>query len=106
MEGAFPTYFSATYLMLANQPLTLDNPLTLFIRDAFRFISAFITPISQSTPHVYLSALPFTPEESHVARKLESLLSSFDNPTILRDLLSPSRQAGLGRNHNKSFIYT
>ena len=37
---------------------------------------------------------------------LESLLSSFDNPTILRDLLSPSRQVGLGRNHDKSFIYT
>ena len=58
--------------MLAGQPLTLDNELTLFIRDAFRFISAFITPISQSAPHVYLSALPFAPEESHVARKFGS----------------------------------
>ena len=72
MEGVFPTHFSATYLMFAGQPLTLDNPLTLFIRDAFRFISAFITPISQSVPHVYLSALPFAPEESHVARKFRS----------------------------------
>jgi len=58
--------------MLAGQPLTLDNELTLFIRDAFRFISAFITPISQSAPHVYLSALPFAPEESHVARNFRS----------------------------------
>jgi len=39
--------------MLAGQPLTLDNKLTSsFIRDAFRFISAFIAPISQSAPHV------------------------------------------------------
>ena len=58
--------------MFAGQPLTLDNPLTMFICDAFRFISAFITPISQSAPHVYLSALPFAPEESHVARKFRS----------------------------------
>ena len=73
MEGAFPTHFSATYLMLANQPLTLDNPLTLFICDAFHFISVFITPISQSVPHVYLLALPFAPEESYVARKFGSM---------------------------------
>ena len=72
MEGAFIRHFSATYLMLASQPLTFDNELTLFIRDAFRFISAFIIPISQSAPHVYLSALPFAPEESYVARKFGS----------------------------------
>jgi len=58
--------------MFAGQPLTLDNELTLFIHDALRFISAFIVPISQSTPHVYLSALPFAPEESHVVRKFSS----------------------------------
>jgi len=58
--------------MLAGQPLTFDNELTLFIRDAFRFISAFIIPISQSAPHVYLSALPFAPEESYVVRKFGS----------------------------------
>jgi len=72
MEGAFPTHFSATYLMFAGQPLTLDNELTLFIHDALRFIPAFIDPVSQSAPHVYLSALPFAPEKSHVARKFRS----------------------------------
>jgi len=41
----------------------------LFIRDALRFISAFIIPISQSTPQIYLSALPFTPERSLVGEK-------------------------------------
>jgi len=58
--------------MFVGQPLNLDNELTLFIHDALRFISAFIIPISQSAPHVYLSALPFAPEQSHVARKFGS----------------------------------
>jgi len=60
--------------MLAGQPLTLDNRLRFFIHDALRFISMFIIPISQSAPHVYLSALPFTPEESRVARKFHPML--------------------------------
>jgi len=55
--------------MLAGQPLNLDHELTLFIHDALRFVSAFIIPISQCAPHVYLSALPFAPEESLVAKK-------------------------------------
>ena len=58
--------------MLAVQPLNLDNELTLFIHDALRFISAFIIPISQRVPHMYLSALPFAPEQSYVARKFRS----------------------------------
>ena len=55
--------------MLAGQSLNPNDDVTLFIRDALRFISAFIVPISQCAAHVYLSALPFAPEQSHVARK-------------------------------------
>ena len=55
--------------MLAGQSLNPDNELTLFIHDAFRFVSTFFIPISQCAPHVYISALPFAPQESHVARK-------------------------------------
>ena len=55
--------------MLVGQPLNPDDELTLFIRDALCFISMFMVPIEQSAPHVYLSALPFAPEKSHVARK-------------------------------------
>ena len=80
MEGAFPTHFSATYLMLAGQSLNPHDDLTLFIRDVLRFISAFIVPISQSAPHVYLSALPFTPEESYVAREF---CSRFPNTFVV-----------------------
>ena len=60
--------------MLAGQTLTLDQELTLFIRDALRFISAFIIPISQSAPHIYVSALSFAPEQSLIGKKFCSRL--------------------------------
>jgi len=59
-------------LMLGGQTLDSDDELTSFIRDALRFISAFIVPISESAPHIYLSALPFSPERSLVADKFYS----------------------------------
>jgi WD40 repeat protein len=39
-----------------------------FVRDACRFISTFCGLISQSCPHIYLSALPFAPEKSLVSQ--------------------------------------
>ncbi|EGO05414.1 hypothetical protein SERLA73DRAFT_19626, partial [Serpula lacrymans var. lacrymans S7.3] len=39
-----------------------------FARDARRFIANFDEPISQSLPHIYLSALPFAPQDSLVSR--------------------------------------
>jgi len=57
---------------LAGKTLDPDHKLTLFIRDALRFISAFITPISQSAPQIYISSLSFAPEQSLVATKFRS----------------------------------
>jgi len=54
----------------------------LFIYDAVRFISAFLVPISQSGPHIYLSALPFTPERSLVGEKFRS---RFPNTLTITD---------------------
>ena len=65
-------------LTLTSQSLHSDNELTLFIHDALRFVSASIIPISQRAPHVYLSALPFAPEKSHIAGKF--------CPTLLQSL--------------------
>jgi len=45
------------------------NKLILFIHDALRFISAFVVPISESAPQIYLSALPFTPQRSLIGEK-------------------------------------
>ena len=58
-----------TTLRLTDQTFNSGNKLTSFIRDALRFISAFLIPISQSTPQIYLSALPFAPEHSLVAER-------------------------------------
>jgi len=43
-----------------------------FIHDALRFISAFLVPISESIPQIYLSALPFAPTHSLVAKKFRA----------------------------------
>jgi len=58
--------------MLAGKTLNPDHKLTMFIRDALRFISAFIIPISQSVPQIYVSSLSFAPEQSLVATKFRS----------------------------------
>jgi len=54
----------------------------LFIRDAVRFISVFLVPISQSAPQIYLSALPFTPECSLVG---ENFCPRFPNTLTISD---------------------
>ena len=71
-----------TSLMLAGQTLNPDHELTLFIRDALRFISAFIIPISQSAPQIYVSALSFTPEQSLVGTKF---CSRFPNTVVVTE---------------------
>jgi WD40 repeat protein len=38
------------------------------ICDAHQFIGAFGHPIAQSAPHIYISALPFTPEHTSIAK--------------------------------------
>ena len=58
--------------MLAGKTHNPDHKLTMFIRDALRFISAFIIPISQSAPHIYVSSLSFAPEQSLVGTKFRS----------------------------------
>jgi len=55
--------------MLAGQALSPDHELALYIRDALRLISAFIIPISQCSPQIYVSALSFAPTQSLVATK-------------------------------------
>ena len=61
--------FYITTLRLAHQILDPKNELMSFIRDVVRFISAFLIPICQSAPQIYLSALPFTPERSLIGQK-------------------------------------
>ena len=44
-----------------------NDDIVSFANDAIKFVSAFGPAISRSAPHVYISALPFAPDNSQVA---------------------------------------
>lgn len=47
---------------------TQDSSMLAFLRDARRLCTIFAAPISYSTPHIYISMLPFMQNESVVAK--------------------------------------
>ena len=47
----------------------------LFIRDAISFVTSSYEVIERCTPHIYLSALPFTPKDSLVFQHFSTLLT-------------------------------
>ena len=49
-----------------------DSSLAAFAADASRFVTTFQRPISQSVPHIYLSALPFAPVNSKISKRYAS----------------------------------
>ncbi|KAG8837169.1 hypothetical protein FRC18_009893 [Serendipita sp. 400] len=51
----------------------LEKRLKAAINDIKRFLIAFSTPISESIPHIYISAIPFTPKQSYIRQAAESL---------------------------------
>ena len=58
-------------------PVTLNQQrrieyeeLLMFIKDGIKFVRNFAGIIDKSTPHLYLSALPFSPSKSILARSL------------------------------------
>lgn len=46
-----------------------DKELSLFAADGSRFALTFADVIAESVPHIYLSALPFSPPSSHVHKR-------------------------------------
>ena len=44
----------------------------MFAEDARKFIAAFQKPITEGAPHVYLSALPFSPRTSMVSKQYKT----------------------------------
>jgi WD40 repeat protein len=44
-----------------------NNKIATFMADAAKFVAAFATPIAQSVPHIYLSAIVFAPTQSITA---------------------------------------
>jgi len=50
-----------------NLEQTRNNRISRFMADAVKFVAVFATPIAQSVPHIYLSAIGFAPKESITA---------------------------------------
>ena len=46
-----------------------------FARDANQFIMTFFEPISESAPHIYISALPFAPQNSKISLHFKKYFS-------------------------------
>ncbi|EGO20274.1 hypothetical protein SERLADRAFT_418007 [Serpula lacrymans var. lacrymans S7.9] len=61
---------SAHAVLIAASPSlkVIDRKLEEFAQDARRFIANFDVPIFESLPHIYLSALPWAPDNSLVSR--------------------------------------
>ncbi|KAF8662700.1 hypothetical protein AX16_001142 [Volvariella volvacea WC 439] len=64
MHVAVPSLTEIIYWCTEHAPEAVE-----FAQDALKFMAAFGTVIAQSAPHIYLSALPFAPENSRVAQQ-------------------------------------
>ncbi|TDL14574.1 WD40 repeat-like protein, partial [Rickenella mellea] len=62
--------------MLAEKGQNLNHSYAQAVADAYRFVRAFFEVISLSTPHLYISALPFAPSGSLVARNLKYFVNT------------------------------
>jgi WD40 repeat protein len=60
---------------------TNDDSLATLAKDARKFVVAFGSAISQSVPHIYLSALPFAPKNSTISK---NYLPHFSNTLSIR----------------------
>src|SRR4051812_47622114 len=56
-------------LTIVTQISSSNESVRKLAKDAVDFINAFLQPISQSTPHIYVSALPFTPNNSAIQQQ-------------------------------------
>ncbi|KAG8835384.1 hypothetical protein FRC18_000592 [Serendipita sp. 400] len=82
VENGYPLFWMEVVSALENVPKALkdlqaverchlENELKARINDIKRFLIAFSMPISQSIPHIYVSALPFTPKLSYIRQAAE-----------------------------------
>ncbi|KIM29777.1 hypothetical protein M408DRAFT_43330, partial [Serendipita vermifera MAFF 305830] len=73
--GRVPQAISALRKIIKYHRLFEEKIINL-AEDALRFVLAFLTPISTSAPHIYLSALPFAPSESSIWKTACKLFSN------------------------------
>ncbi|KAG8218142.1 WD40 repeat-like protein, partial [Butyriboletus roseoflavus] len=88
------------YAMLATASKLIEghdeytDTLTM-MRDVQKFVEMFGSVITQSTPHLYLSALPFAPEQSVLAKLFASKVSRAPRVVAGHDVEWPSAQLSL-----------
>ncbi|KAJ7190648.1 WD40-repeat-containing domain protein, partial [Mycena pura] len=61
-----------------------DDDLEGFLADAAKFVSAFAPVMAQGAPHIYLSALPLAPHQSHIAQRFAG---SFPNTVLFESIM-------------------
>jgi WD40 repeat protein len=57
-------------------PQVVHENLAAIAQDSSRFVVQFDIPISASTPHIYVSALPFSPPDCFVAKQYQTQFSN------------------------------
>ncbi|KAF7348845.1 WD40 repeat-like protein [Mycena venus] len=63
-----PTAIESLQITRSYVPQT-DAVFQILLQDAIRFLGGFSPLISQSAPHIYISALPFAPRESSIRKQ-------------------------------------
>ena len=80
--GAGELHYGFQVQVLIYSSQTHDKEMVAFATDASRFVGVFGSIISQSAPHIYISALPFAPQESLISK---SFLSKFGNTLAVKN---------------------
>src|SRR5262245_13058806 len=86
------------YVFTPNQQLN-HAELSAFAEDAYKFVSAFQEPISQSASHIYLTALPFSPIESQISKQF---LPQYQNILSIESGLNGAWQVPLFEGHTSA----
>ncbi|KAG8996267.1 hypothetical protein FRB94_008447 [Tulasnella sp. JGI-2019a] len=81
-EAVLLVRLAETWVTARGKRINFDPSLLPLVRDAKRFIMGFMEPISTSSLHIYISALAFTPTNSHLLATYGNLLTA--GPKLLR----------------------
>jgi len=82
------------------QPRTEYKCISDDATDAQKFIRTFGGAISTSTPHLYLSALPFSPKKSHISNKFAGVFHGLPKVVTRHKVMWPEIQ-GVIRGHSE-----
>jgi hypothetical protein len=82
---------------------TSNSDLAAFAAEAARFVMTYMDPIPMSAPHIYLSALPWSPRESKIAQHVLPEFSQKFHILTRQDNDWPATQC-LVRSHGHGYV--